>query len=146
MRTHCQAMHLSKTEPIDEGLLLSLVQHIATDARHTIGYRAVYAILRSRYAVRASQAAVRIALKLAFPEEASGRAKSALRRREYNGRLRTAHVTCVFVFHYSGTLGDAPLILASASTRVYILYASFHGVCMYVCVCVCVCVCVACMD
>ena len=38
-----------------------------------------------RYGVRVSQAAVRIAMSHAFPEESRARAKSTLHRRQYNG-------------------------------------------------------------
>ena len=85
MRKNCKKWGLSKTEDLNPDLLLLVINEITADSRHVFGYRAVYSIIQKRYALRVSQAAVRIAMSLAFPEESRARAKSTLHRREYNG-------------------------------------------------------------
>ena len=86
IREKCRAWGLgSKTEDVDPELLLGLIQMIATESSHVLGYRSVYNIIRSRYGVRVSQHAVRLAMATAFPDKAESRGKSSLKRREYNG-------------------------------------------------------------
>ncbi len=83
LRKNCRKWGLSKTEDLNPDLLLHLINAITEDCRHVLGYRAVRSIVRKRYGVRVSQAAVRIAMSHAFPEESRARAKSPLHRREY---------------------------------------------------------------
>jgi hypothetical protein len=99
LRDRCKTWGLKKTEHVDEALLLRLVEEVATDNRHAFGYRAVRHIIRQRYGVRVSQAAVRFAMKLAFPEETLERTKNTLHRREYNGSHPRCFVTskCMLV-------------------------------------------------
>jgi len=81
----CKNWGMAKTEEVDESLLLNLIDQISGDNHHVLGYRAVRHIIRHRYGVRVSQAAVRLAMKVAFPNEVAERSKGVLRRREYDG-------------------------------------------------------------
>ena len=75
-----------RKEKVDADLLLKLVDEVAVEHRHTLGYRAMYTILRDRYRLKVSRIVVQLALADLFPEESKRRRHGKLKRRQYNGQ------------------------------------------------------------